>query len=58
MELRGNFSNLPWRSMAGMKDKLIHDYIDVDLNIVCTSYKEDTVVLLIEIEKIHKKITH
>ena len=33
-ELRKNNSDVPWDDMAGMRDVLIHDYIDVDLNIV------------------------
>ncbi|MCH7535070.1 MAG: DUF86 domain-containing protein [Bacteroidetes bacterium] len=26
--------NIPWSDMAGMRNKLIHDYIDVDLWVV------------------------
>ena len=33
-KLRKNNSDVPWDDMAGMRDVLIHDYIDVDLNIV------------------------
>ncbi len=33
-ELRNKNSDVPWDDMAGMRDVLIHDYIDVDLNIV------------------------
>ena len=33
-ELRNKNSDVPWDDMAGMRDVLIHDYLDVDLNIV------------------------
>jgi uncharacterized protein with HEPN domain len=32
--VRNRHPDLPWRNMAGMRDKLIHDYLDVDLDIV------------------------
>lgn len=34
MEFRNKNPQIPWSEMAGMRDILIHDYIDVDLDIV------------------------
>jgi uncharacterized protein with HEPN domain len=33
-EFRAINPDVPWADMAGMRDILIHDYIDVDLDIV------------------------
>jgi uncharacterized protein with HEPN domain len=30
-DFRNNYPDIPWADMAGMRDVLIHDYIDVDL---------------------------
>ena len=39
-ELRKNNPDVPWDDMAGMRDVLIHNYIDVDLNIVWKTASE------------------
>lgn len=51
-EYREQHNNIPWQDMAGMRDKLIHDYIDVDLWIVYRTAKQDVPELLSQITKI------
>ena len=40
-ELRSKNPDIPWSDMAGMRDVLIHDYIDVDLGVVWKTESED-----------------
>ncbi len=50
--VRERFSDIPWKDMAGMRDRLIHQYIDVDLMIVWMVITENATPLLISIETI------
>ena len=51
-EFREQHPHLPWRQLAGMRDKLIHDYSNVDKEILWFSAKYEAVELLISVEKI------
>lgn len=55
-ELRKKYSLVPWKKMAGLRDKLIHDYFGIDLEILWQVVEEDIPPLKIPIVKIFKSL--
>lgn len=51
-ELRSKYPDIPWSDMAGMRDVLIHDYIDVDFEVVWKTASEDIPYLKKLLEKV------
>ncbi|MCZ6636421.1 MAG: DUF86 domain-containing protein [bacterium] len=47
---RGQHVHIPWRLIAGMRDKLIHDYGEVDLEEVWRAVEGDIPDLLVKVE--------
>jgi len=41
IEIKGNYSQIPWKEMAGMRDKLIHEYFGIDAEIIWNTIIED-----------------
>lgn len=51
-EIRDRAPQIPWRSMAGIRDKLIHDYVSVNVEVVWKTVTEDLPGLLPMIQEI------
>ena len=51
-ELKKKHTNIPWKDIAGMRDKLIHAYFGVDLDAVWDTVKKDVPPLKSKIMKI------
>ncbi len=50
--VRDQYPDVPWRAMAGIRDKLIHDYVSVNLQVVWKTVTEDLPPLLPLIQRI------
>jgi len=50
-EMRRETKHIPWADIAGMRDKLIHDYFGVDMDLVWLTANDDIQSLKIEIER-------
>src|SRR3989339_183268 len=51
-EFKESHTDIPWKQIAGMRDKLIHDYFGVDKEAVWKTIQEDIPVLKNKIENI------
>ena len=52
VELRSRYPNIPWKEMAGARDRLIHNYFGVDIEVVWKISTIDLSDLTLQIEKI------
>lgn len=52
MAVRDQYPAIPWKSMAGLRDTLIHVYDRVDLTVVWRIIQEEIPILLIQVSAI------
>lgn len=56
-EMKKEYPEVPWKRMAGIRDKLIHEYFGVDTDILWKAIKEELPEIKSKIEKILTEIT-
>ncbi|MEK6984136.1 MAG: DUF86 domain-containing protein [Nanoarchaeota archaeon] len=53
--LKKEYGNIPWKKLAGIRDRLIHNYFGVNYDIVWIIAKEELPEILSQINKINKE---
>ncbi len=51
-DVTSKYPEIPWRDIAGMRDKLVHDYFGVDVGMVWTTAKEDLPALEFQLSEV------
>ena len=55
-KVRKDNANIPWKNVAGTRDKLIHNYFGVNIDIIWNIVQDEIPSLLPEIERIHQDL--
>ncbi|MGB9627709.1 MAG: DUF86 domain-containing protein [Thermodesulfobacteriota bacterium] len=54
--MREKYSNIPWKRMAGMRNRLIHGYFGIDYKLVWGAIKVEIPKIKPELQKILKEL--
>jgi len=54
--IRSKYPEIPWEDMAGMRDKLIHEYFGVDIDILWKTIQQDLPQLKILVLKVVEEL--
>ena len=55
-KIRRKYPDIPWKTMAGMRDKLIHEYFGVNKQVLWKTIKEDLLKIKPQINQVLKKL--
>ncbi len=54
-ELKAKYPHIPWRAIADTRNRLIHEYFDVDMEVVASIVNQDLPTLLGQIQELLEK---
>lgn len=52
LDFRESHPEIPWKAIVGMRNKVVHDYLNVDEDIVWDTVKQDLAPLVVELRKL------
>jgi uncharacterized protein with HEPN domain len=52
LDFRAAHPEIPWKAIVGMRSKVVHDYLNVDEDVVWETVKEDLAPLVVELERL------
>jgi len=55
-DIKERYTQIPWKEMSGMRDRLIHFYFGIDYKLVWTTIKERLPALIPALKNILKEI--
>jgi uncharacterized protein with HEPN domain len=55
-DIRKEYPEIPWKGMAGMRDKVIHGYVGVDTQLVWSTVKKRIPGLKLRVEKMFEEL--
>ena len=53
-EFKGQHAAIPWRAMKGLRNRIVHEYGNVDLGVVYDTVRNDIPQLLKELKEIQE----
>ncbi|MBI4127956.1 MAG: DUF86 domain-containing protein [Parcubacteria group bacterium] len=51
-DLKASMGDIPWKRIAGLRDKIVHDYFSLDLESIWHTVQEDIPVLKRALERV------
>lgn len=54
--LKNKHPEIPWRKISGMRDKIVHEYFDIDLEVIWKTVQNDLPIFKKQIEDLLKEL--
>jgi uncharacterized protein with HEPN domain len=54
IEFRDAHSQIPWKQIVGMRNKIVHDYMNIDADIVWEVARRNVPALIAQLESLHQ----